>query len=201
MISPTVISHAVAAAAGIALGAWVVDGHAQAQVAKLKTAQTERLLSAESARLDAEIVAGQRLRDEQRKAIQAGAELVQIRQQLASTQTELTRKVVHVTTTYRPAPDAPAVAIPEPVFTWGFVRVWNAATGACAVPEADTASRNDATASACQPPGADAAGDLAPSGLSEADILHGVNGYVSRCRGIEAQLGALIDIHRQLDQP
>lgn len=201
MISPAVISHAIAAAAGVALGAWVVDGNAQAQIAKLKAAHTEQRLDAESARLDAEIAASQRLRDEQRKTIQAGAELVQLRQRLASTQTELARRVAHVTTTYRPAPDAPAIALPEPVFTWGFVRVWNAATGACAVPEANAASRDDATASACQPPGADAAGDLEPSGLSEADILHGVNDYASRCRGIEAQLGALIDLHRQQDQP
>lgn len=201
MISPAVISHAIAAAAGVALGAWVVDGHAQAQVAKLKAAHTEQLLDAESDRLAAEIAASRRLRDEQHKVIQAGAELVQVRQRLASTQTELARRVAHVTTTYRPAPDAPAIALPEPVFTWGFVRVWNAATGACAVPEADAAGRDDATASACQAPGADPAGDLAPSGLSEADILHGVNDYAGRCRGIEAQLGALIDLHRQQDQP
>ena len=201
MISPAVISHAIVAAIGIAIGAWAVNGNAQAQIARLQTAHTEQLLDAESARLEGAIAAAKRLRDEQQKAIQAGAELVQLRQQLATTQTELARKVAHVTTTYRPAPDAPAVAIPEPVFTWGFVRVWNAATGACAVPEADAAGRDDAAASACQAPGADPAGDLAPSGLSEADILHGINDYASRCRGIEAQLGALIDLHRQQDQP
>ena len=62
MISPTLISHAIAAAAGIALGAWVVDGNAQAQIAKLKAAHTEQLLNAESDRLATEIAAGQRLR-------------------------------------------------------------------------------------------------------------------------------------------
>ena len=179
----------------------MVDGNAQAQIAKLKAAHTEQLLNAESDRLATEIAAGQRLRDEQRKVIQAGAELVQVRQQLASTQTELARRVAHVTTTYRPAPDAPAVALPEPVFTWGFVRVWNAATDACAMPEAHAAGRDDTTASACETPGTDQAGDLAPSGLSEADILHGINDYATRCRGIEAQLGALIDIDRQLAEP
>lgn len=200
MIGPSMISH-IALVIGVATGAWLANSSAQAHIARLKATHTQQLLDAESARLDAEIAAGQRLRDQQRQAIQAGAELVQLRQQLASTQTALARKVAHVTTTYRPAPDAPAVALPEPVFTWGFVRVWNAATGACAVPAADAAGRADAEARACQAPGADPAGDLAPSGLSEADILHGVNDYASRCRGIEAQLEALIDLHRQQDQP
>ncbi len=197
MISTDLVTHSIAVALGIAVGFGVAAG----PMARQEAAHTQQLLDAESARLDGAIAAAKRLRDEQQKAIQAGAELVQLRQQLATTQTELARKVAHVTTTYRPAPDAPAVAIPEPVFTWGFVRVWNAATGACAVPEADAAGRDDASASACQAPGADPAGDLAPSGLSEADILHGVNDYATRCRGIEAQLGTLIDIHRQLAEP
>ena len=197
MISTDLVTHSIAVALGIAVGFGVAAG----PMARQEAAHTQQLLDAESARLDGAIAAAKRLRDEQQKAIQAGAELVQLRQQLATTQTELARKVAHVTTTYRPAPDAPAVAIPEPVFTWGFVRVWNAATGACAVPEADAAGRDDASASACQAPGADQASDLAPSGLSEADILHGFNDYATRCRGIEAQLGTLIDIHRQLAGP
>lgn len=200
MISPAVISHTIAAAVGIAIGAWAVNGSAQAQIAKQQVAHTEQLLDAESARLDAEIAAASQLRDEQRKVIQAGAELVQARQQLATAHTQLARSIPHVTTVYRPAPDAPPVAIPEPVFTWGFVRVWNAATGACAVPEADAARRDDATASACQPPGADTAGDLAPSGLSQADILQAASDYAGRCRVLEAQLGALIHVHQQLTE-
>lgn len=197
MIRLDLFTHAIAAALGIAVGFGVAAG----PMARQQAAHTQQLLDAESARLDGEIAAAIRLRDEQRKAIQAGAELLQARQQLAAAHTQLARSIPHVTTVYRPAPDAPPIAIPEPVFTWGFVRVWNAATGACAVPEADAAGRDDATASACQAPGADPAGDLAPSGLSQADILHGVNDYAARCRGIEAQLEALIDLHRQQDQP
>ena len=200
MISPSTIAIGVVFALGVSLGHVVTDSRAQAHIAKLQATHTEALLDAESARLDGEIVAASHLRDEQRKAIQAGAELVQLRQQLATAHFQLARSIPHVTTVYRPAPDAPPIAIPEPVFTWGFVRVWNAATGACAVPAADAASRDDATTSACQPPGADPAGDLAPSGLSQADILQAASDYAGRCRLMEAQLGALIHVHQQLTE-
>lgn len=107
---------------------------------------------------------------------------------LAEKRVQLSRKVSHVTTVYRPAPDAAPQPLPACVFTTGFVREWNTALG---LPEAG-ATTEGANQQANEAQGADG---LDPSAVTQADILNNHIDNAFRCRAIENQLTALIDWH------
>ncbi|AHI68356.1 hypothetical protein DR62_5556 [Burkholderia thailandensis] len=98
----------------------------------------------------------------------------------------LKRRIAHVTSQYRPTPDARPEALPRCVFTGGFVGVWNAAAGI----DAARLSEADRAAGAAAPAGPD---DDIDSGVREDDVLANHVDNARRSRDIEAQLNALID--------
>lgn len=165
-----------------------------ADLANLKAAHADAVAKAE-------VEARQRLLLAQHDATRLGDALSEARAELQATQTQLKRRIAHVTTSYRPAPGAAAQALPQPVFTWGFVRLWNDAIGAGGprLPEAGTACGADPKAGAAQ--GADAGlcrDELTPSGLTAADVLAHVTDYGARCLGLEQQLKAWIEFSHHL---
>lgn len=102
---------------------------------------------------------------------------------------QLEEEIAHVTTEYRPAPDAAPEPRPACVFTHGFVGLYNRAISP-AVPAAGAATGTDGTTGTA---GAAAPDPLGISPIRQPDILHHITGYGSRCQQIEAQLNALID--------
>lgn len=118
----------------------------------------------------------------------AEAALAQQRAAHAREATHLKQEITRVTTQYRTALDAALSDRPGDVFTVGFVRLYNAALGAGgdrALPEAGLAG------GAAAPP---APAEALDSGVRQRDILGHIVEYGQRCRGLEAQLNALIDV-------
>lgn len=117
-------------------------------------------------------------------------------QQLIENQRLLTRQATAakeqidvVTRTYRKSPDVAPVAVPECVFTRGFIRLWNAAAGANDGSGALQASGATATSDAT----ADSTAAL-DSGVSQADLLDWFLDYANRGRSIETQLNQVLDL-------
>ncbi|HEX7906743.1 MAG TPA: hypothetical protein VF534_01440 [Paraburkholderia sp.] len=99
------------------------------------------------------------------------------------------QEVPKVTTIYKEKAGAPSIAIPDAIYTWGFVRLYNDAL--------DPTVKHDVSAAAGVPAGAAAEADLVRSSIGTADILdnHAENaGQYADCRN---QLNALIDWHEQ----
>jgi hypothetical protein len=125
---------------------------------------------------------------EQAKGNQLASQLADTKDLLRKTTDTLTGEIVRVTSLYRPILGAQLEPLPVAVFTTGFVRVWNNASGvSTAMP-----TPNSASGTAASPSGTGAVDDL-DSGLGQAQLLanhvrnaelHGI------CR---AQLNHLID--------
>jgi hypothetical protein len=81
------------------------------------------------------------------------------------------------------------VARPDCAFSHGFKRVYNRAIGV-GVSASDSATRADREAATGQAAGPS---DDDISDITQADVLHHINDYGSRCQAIEAQLNQLID--------
>lgn len=146
-------------------------------------AETERALQAAA---DAK-AAATALREQTQRADQAAAQLAAQQRQHRQTTDRLTGEIARVNDLYQAALDAPPEPLPACVFTRGFVRVWNEATGA-AVPAAEHPGGAAAT-----PPDARAA-DRLDAGINRADLLRHHVRYAEQCKGIADQLNALIDI-------
>lgn len=136
-------------------------------------------------------------RDARMRLEKAQARIVELTDQLQTKTTELkdTKHALkhasnRVTTVYVPALDAAPIALPEPVFTWGFVRLWNDAVGAGAAGVSQTrcATRTATTADTTEAAHTGLCDDLSPSGLTQNDLLHWIADYGERCQGIEARL-------------
>lgn len=108
------------------------------------------------------------------------AELEKKKTRIVTNTVTIIQEVPSVTTVYVPTPGAEAVALPPTVFTVGFNRLWNSAL------DGDSASTGGAVGS----PG-DA--DLAPSGLTQAEVLTNHTLNSARWTVCRAQLNALID--------
>ena len=153
--------------------------HAEAAAAAARTSEADakaaaKRLAAEQARLDE--LAG-KLAAQQREHRQATDRLIG----------EITR----VNDLYRKTLDAEPEALPACVFTRGFVRLWDHATGAL-----PTAA--DSGGAAAQ--GAQAlALEQLDAGISRAQLLEHHIRYAEQCRNTAAQLDALIDAV-QVDQ-
>jgi len=133
-----------------------------------------------------------------KRANQAEQSLLDIRQQLAQQTQHAKEQIDAVTQTYRTAPGAAPQALPQCVFTRGFVRLWNSAAGAD--------DGRGTVSSGASVGGADAATDPADafdSGVSQADVLDWFTDYATRARGIEAQLNKVLDVEQgnQQDLP
>lgn len=129
--------------------------------------------------------AAKRLREEQARNDQLAADLADQQRLHRKTTDRLSGEIARVNDLYRSALDAAPEPLPHCVFTAGFVRVWDEATGA-AVPATDPGR------AAAQGPDAVAAEQL-DSGISQRDLLTHHVRYAEQCRNTAAQLDALID--------
>ncbi|WP_051229405.1 hypothetical protein [Paludibacterium yongneupense] len=125
------------------------------------------------------------------RANQAEQSLLDARAQLASQSQHAKEQIDAVTQTYRTAPDAPSRALPQCVFTRGFVRLWNQRAGAAAGDRSEPsgAATTDAVATTNAP-------DALDSGVSQADILDWFIDYTARNRSIESQLNQVLDVEQ-----
>lgn len=156
------------------------------ELESLRLDYTQRdLASARAAEADAK-AAAKLLRDEQARNDQLAADLASQRREYRQTTDRLSGEIARVNDLYRKALDAEPEPLPACVFTRGFVRVWDEATGA-AMPSAA-----DPGGAAAQ--GADtSAAEQLDSGISQRVLLTHHVRYAEQCRSTAAQLDALIE--------
>lgn len=173
-----------AAGAGIGYGFGFRQAEAlgAASLATLKTQHAEQANAAAALSL-------LRYRQQVERANQAEALMLAERDRHAEQVQQLQERVPYVSTTYRPAASAPAVAIPHCVFTVGWLRDYNTALG---VPGAAT---GPVASHAGQAPWAAAGTDaeLLESGVSPADILAHAQDYGRWARNAASQVTGLLD--------
>ena len=100
------------------------------------------------------------------------------------------KEVPSVTTIYKESPDAPTQVIPDPVFTVGFMRVWNGAYGTILMP-----------AGAGKPADAPGDADLVRAKIGSADILSNHIENAGKHADCYAQLNKLIDFELGRQKP
>lgn len=129
------------------------------------------------------------------RANQAEERFLGAQDQIDNLQHQLSERIAHVSTQYRPAPGAAPVPAPRFVVTCGWLRDYNRALGADL--PAPTACRSSAGTekTAWPSPGADA--ELLESGVSAADILAHARDYGKWALTNLAQLNALLDVHNK----
>lgn len=123
---------------------------------------------------------------ERKRADGLAIELEAERRNVKTVTIEVVKEIPTVTTVYKEAPNAPIQPIPDPVYTIGFVRLWDRALSA-GLPAATGEPADPARGS-----------DLVRAPIGSGDILenHAVNaGKYAECR---AQLNKLIDWHEGL---
>lgn len=151
--------------------------------------QKQELARARAAEASAK-AAAKRLQDEQARNDKLASDLAEQQRQNRKTTDYLTGEIARVADLYREALDAPPKPLPACVFTAGFVRVWDEATGARAPAALPAAADPERTAAQ----GAEArAAEQLDSGLSQAALLGHHIRYAEQCRNTAAQLDALID--------
>lgn len=133
--------------------------------------------------------AAKKLQAEQQRNDYLAASLAEQQRKHRTTTDRLTGEIARVNDLYRKALDAEPEPVPACVFTAGWVRVYDEATGAAApgLPAADVSGRAAAQ-------GAEArALDQLDSGIGPRDLLTHHVRYAEQCKSTAAQLGALID--------
>lgn len=117
------------------------------------------------------------------------SDLAELQRTLRKTTDRLTGEIDRVNDLYRDALDAQPKPLPACVFTAGWVRLYDEATGAVAAGMPSTA---DTSRTAAQVAEGRAAEQL-NSGISQRDVLAHHVRYAEQCRSTAAQLDALID--------
>lgn len=130
--------------------------------------------------------AAQKLQDEQIRNDQLAADLADAQRKHRETTDRLKGEIARVTKRYRKALDAEPEPVPACVFTAGWVRIYDEATGA-RMPAPANSGRAAAPAGEASP-----AEQLA-TGLGQGDVLAHHVRYAEQCRGIADQLNRLID--------
>ena len=151
--------------------------------------QEQELARAQAAEASAK-AAAKRLQDEQARNDKLASDLAEQQRQHRKTTDYLTGEIARVADLYREALDAPPKPLPACVFTAGFVRVWDEATGArapAALPPAADPERTAAQVAQAR------AAEQLDSGISQATLLGHHIQYAEQCRNTAAQLDALID--------
>ncbi|NYT80894.1 lysis protein [Alcaligenaceae bacterium] len=177
----------VAAAAALAIaGYWQgyekADALGRAELADIRRQHADALTAAHT-------VAHERYVGEVEYGLRLAKQLAGEREAYAAERKELLGRISDVTTVYVPHEGAAPVQLPRCVFTTGFVREYNAALG-LSTPSAGA----PAAGAAAAPRSAAALGaGLRESGVTQADILAHIADYGQRCRGVEAQLGRVLD--------
>lgn len=97
------------------------------------------------------------------------------------------KEIPKVTTVYKETANAPSIAVPHGIYTWGFVRLLDDAL--------DPTVKHDVSAAAGVPAGSAAEADLVRASIDTPDVLSNAvenAGQYADCRN---QLNALIDWH------
>lgn len=131
-----------------------------------------------------------RLQDAQAHNDKLAADLATQQRQHRKTTDYLSGEIARVNDLYRTALDAEPEPLPTCVFTAGFVRVWDEATGArtpTALPAATDPERAAAQVAQAR------AADQLDSGISQNTLLAHHVRYAEQCKNTAAQLDALID--------
>jgi len=127
------------------------------------------------------------------RANQAEERFLGAQDQIATLKQQLSERIAHVSTQYRPAPGAAPVPAPRFVVTCGWLRDYNLALGAdLPAPDACRAA-SGAQETAWPAPGSDA--ELLESGVRAADILAHARDYGAWALANLAHLNALLDVH------
>ncbi len=164
----------------------------QAKVKKLEEEKRRFTRERDLAERDRALIAQQHYQAEVSRTMALAEQLRTEKAAHAQTARKLKARSQHVTTNYQRAPDAAPEPIPHCVFTRGFVREFNAATGAH-----DFAAAT-ATPGAAREADPATSADALESGLTPADILNYMSDYGARCQGLESQVNRLIDAYEGL---
>ena len=163
----------------------------RAELEKLRKEHTAAELErAKAAEADAK-AAAKRLKEEQARVDELAGKLAAQQRDHRTTTDRLIGEITRVNDLYRKSLDAEPEPMPACVFTRGFVRLWDTATGAL-----PTAA--DSSGAAAQGAGARALEQL-DAGIGRAQLLEHHIRYAEQCRNTAAQLDALIDAV-QVDQ-
>lgn len=182
------ISGAVGLLVGLTLGVLVEGWRLGAQLdAQRATHAEQREAQERRARLSAE-QAAKTLQAEQQRADALAAKLAEQQREHRTARDQLQKEVTRVSTLYRKALDAAPEPVPACVFTRGWVRLYDRATGA----ELPAAPADPAGAAA--PAAQAAAAEQLDSGISQAGLLAHHIDYAEQCRNTSAQLERLIDL-------
>ena len=157
---------------------------------KLKTEHQEQELARARAAEASAKDAAKRLQDAQARNDKLAADLATQQRQHRKTTDYLSGEIARVNDLYRTALDAEPEPLPTCVFTAGFVRVWDEATGArtpTALPAATDPERAAAQVAQAR------AADQLDSGISQNTLLAHHVRYAEQCKNTAAQLDALID--------
>lgn len=149
--------------------------------------QAQELARARAAEASAK-AAAKRLQKEQARNDKLASNLAEQQRQHRQTTDHLTGEIARVNDLYREALDAPPKPLPSCVFTAGWVRAYDEATGArAALPTAADSGRAAAQVAQTQ------ATEQLDSGISQSTLLGHHIQYAEQCRNTAAQLDALID--------
>lgn len=179
------VNHLLATARDEGFQRGSAEGRAALEALRARHA-TERAEVAERATSDAK-AAAQQLQQEQARAGQLAADLAELQRKHRQTTDRLTGEIARVNDLYRKALDAAPEPLPACVFTRGWVRVYDQATGAAALPPAEAA------AGAAAPGTETRALEQLDSGISQGAVLAHHVRYAEQCRNLASQLDALIN--------
>lgn len=170
------------------------DGYAKARdegalaLEKLRGEYQEQELARVRAAEASAKAAAKRLQEEQARNDKLASDLAEQQRQHRQITDRLSGEIARVNDLYREALDAPPKPLPACVFTRGWVRLYDEATGArTAVPTAADPGRAAAQVAQAR------AADQLDSGVSQRAVLAHHIRYAEQCRNTAAQLDALID--------
>lgn len=156
------------------------------ELARLRSAHQQQELQRARSAADAAEAATDRLRQELARNDRLAADLAEQQRQHRRTTDRLSGEIARVNDLYRTALDSAPEPLPACVFTRGFVRLWDEASGAHLPASADPgrAAAQSAETRAIE---------QLDSGLGQRALLAHHIRYAEQCRNTAAQLNALID--------
>lgn len=208
MISPAILSRAIPVlllTGSLVGGGWYLhhlgytDGHddaardGEADLAALKLEHSQALASQERDARERLETLTSRLQTNQHAINEIASQLAEQQRQHRNTTAQLTGEIHRVTTLYRRSLDAASEPVPQCVFTRGWMRLYDSATGA--YPDPVPAAGHSAGAAAPTSL-ADPAWQL-DSGRDQAELLGHHIRYAEQCRDTAAQLSSLIHAVQQ----
>jgi small-conductance mechanosensitive channel len=188
MIGVALLAHHSEKKSSYDSGYSVAKGKGDLALETLRKEHKAQALERSEERLKSAKEAAKKLQEEQARADALASELADQKRKNRATVDQLAGEIARVNDLYREALDAPAKPLPACVFTAGWVRVYDEATGA----RTPVHASGDISRAAAQSPEAIAAEQLG-SRVSQQDVLKHHVQYAEQCRNTSAQLDLLID--------